>query len=101
MEHLVLDGDLYRTENPFAGNFFGFMLVSRDKSEAILTAYRRFSGVNNEVKYLTIQGLDPNKNYYIEEMDKVLSGSTLMNAGIPATFPRADFATSVYHFKAV
>lgn len=101
MEGLVLDGDLYRTENPFEGNFFGFMLVSRDKNEAILTAYRRISGVNNEVKRLTIKGLDPNKNYYIAEMDKVLSGSILMNAGVPEAFPRMDFATCVYHFKAV
>lgn len=101
VENLLLGGDLYRTENPVEGNFFGFMVVSENKEEAILTAYRRISGVNNEVKRLAIKGLDPNKNYYITEMDKVLSGATLMNAGIPEDFPRMDFATRKYHFKAI
>ena len=101
VENLLLGGDLYRTENPVEGNFFGFMVVSEDKEEAILTTYRRISGVNNEVKRLAIKGLDPNKNYYITEMDKVLSGATLMNAGIPEDFPRMDFATRKYHFKAI
>lgn len=101
MEKLLLDGDLYRTENPMEDNYFGFMVVSRDKEEATLTAYRRISGVNNAPKYLKIRGLDPNRKYYVAELDRILSGSTLMNAGIPAGFARADFATQKYHFRAI
>ena len=100
-EELLLFGDLYRTENPMESNFFGFMVVSKDKNEAVLTAYRRMSGVNNELKRLKISGLDPNKEYYVAELDLTLFGSTLMNAGISANFPQGDFVSQKYHFKAL
>ena len=101
IETLILNGDLYRTEDPHTSNFFGFMVVSKDKSEAILTAYRRMGSVNNEVKYLKVLGLDENKTYSVTGYDATFKGSTLMNVGLPAVFNKGDFMSLRYLFKEV
>ena len=99
MEELILNGDLYRTENPMESNYFGFMVVSKDKTEAVLTAYRRMGSVNNEVKILKVAGLDADKIYYVSGLDLILKGSTLMNVGIVPKFATGDFMTVKYWFR--
>lgn len=99
MEELILTGDLYRTENPMESNYFGFMIVSKDKKKAMLTAYRRMGSVNNEIKILKVAGLDAEKMYYIEELDMTLKGSTLLNVGIVPKFEVGDFMTVKYRFR--
>lgn len=99
MEDLILNGDLYRTENPMESNYFGFMVVSKDKKEAVLTAYRRMGSVNNEIKILKVAGLDAEKMYHVREVDITLKGSTLMNVGIAPRFAEGDFMTVKYSFK--
>lgn len=99
MEELILSGDLYRTENPMESNYFGFMVVSKDKKKAVLTAYRRMGSVNNEIKLLKVAGLDAEKMYYIEELDMTLKGSTLMNVGIVPKFEVGDFMTVNYMLR--
>ena len=100
MEELVLNGDLYRTEDPTSSNYFGFMLVSKDKKRAMLTAYRRMGSVNNEVKYLRVRGLDENTTYSVSGIEPTLKGSTLMNIGIAEKFRSGDFKTLKYYFTA-
>ena len=101
MEDLVLSGDLYRLDNPMNSNYFAFMLVSKDKTHAELTYYRRMSGnVNsNELKYASPRGLAPEKKYYIPELNLILAGSTIMNVGIPLKFEPKDFTTLKFHFE--
>lgn len=101
MEDLVLNGDLYRTENPLETNYFGFMLVSKDKSNALLTVYCRLRTFNEEIKYFKVAGLDANKRYYVPELERTLHGSTLMNIGIVHKSNATDFSTEKYHFIAV
>lgn len=101
MQGLVLDGDLYRTEDPFTSNYFGFMAVSRDKTEALLTVYRRMGSVNNEPKYFKVKGLDESKYYLVTGIDTPLKGSTLMNIGLPERMPSGDYITETYRFTAV
>ena len=101
IEALILAGDLYRTEDPHTSNYFGFIVVSKDKGEAVLTVYRRLGSVNNEVKYLKVSGLDENKTYSVSGYDYVLNGATLMNVGLPAVFDNGDFMTRRYLFKEV
>ena len=101
MEDLVLEGDLFRLDNPLTSNYFAFMLVSKDKCRAKVTYYRRMSGVarSNEIKYTELKGLAPEKKYYCPELGLILSGSTLMNVGIPLNFEKHDFATVKLHFE--
>ena len=101
IENLVLNGNLYRTENIFESNYFGFMLVSKDKKEAHLTVYRRMGGAQIETKFLRVLGLDEHKKYFVSKLDQVFSGATLMNVGLLADFGQGDFITATYHFTEV
>lgn len=101
MERLVLDGDLYRTEDPHTSNYFAFMLVSKDKNDGLLTAFRRMGSVNNEVKYLMVAGLDEKKSYRVTGFEGTFKGATLMSIGIPESMPRGDFVSATYRFTAV
>ena len=101
MADLVLQGDLYRTDDPFCSNYAGFLLVSKDKTEAIFTAYRRLVIPAGETKRFCLQGLDPARRYEVREMNGTFAGSTLMNVGIPVPFAYCDFTSYVYHIRAV
>ena len=97
---LVLSGDLYRIADPFNSNYFGQALVSKDKSRGVLVIYRRVFYYNAQMKHFKMAGLDENKNYYVKELNRVLSGKTLMNVGIVPTFSSSgDFATAKLHFE--
>lgn len=98
-EELILSGDLYRLENPFESNFFAFMAVSKDKGNAILTAYRALGGVNREIYRIKPRGLDKSKKYFVPELNLILGGDTLMNAGLIPPFEDGDFKTVTYHFE--
>ena len=99
MQHLVLDSDLYRIENPFESNYFGFALVSKDKSEAHLTLYRSLYHANPHTYRLIMKGLDRSKLYYIPERGLMVHGATLMSVGLPISFPNHDFGTLTLTFE--
>ncbi len=99
-EDLILQGDLYRIDNPFEGNYFSEMVVAKDKSKAMLTVYRRLADPNPEAYRLTLQGLDPKKTYHItgDRMDIIAKGVTLCNVAIPIPLHAGtDFVSQVYH----
>ena len=98
-ESLILEGDLYRTDDPMNSNYFGFTLVSKDKSRGEMTVYRRMGRPNDEIKRFRPRGLSEAKRYFVPELGFILSGSTLMNVGILPEFERGDFKTLKYHFE--
>lgn len=100
MEKLVLEGDLYRIDNPMESNFFSEAIVSKDKKEAILVTYRRMASVNNQIKRVRMAGLDPEKRYEVAELGQTVSGAALMQIGLVPNWS-GDFAAVEYHFKAV
>lgn len=99
IERLILEGDLYRLDNPYETNFFAFAVVSKDKSFAHLTCYRSLHRCNSHVHRIIMQGLDQNKEYYIPELKIILHGSTIMSLGIPVSFENHDFASKTFHFE--
>lgn len=105
MEDLVLSGDLYRLDNPNTSNYFTFNIVSKDKSRAVCTSYRRIGGGNVKVKIIRLLGLDENKNYFIREENRVLSGAVLVNNGLIAEYRHGgankDFQNIVLHIEEV
>lgn len=100
-EDLILNGDLYRLDNPMESPFFTYLIVSKDKNEAVLVAYRGLDRLGNPSHEYLLRGLDPNKNYRVEELDKTMSGAVLMNAGIYLRFAHYDFTFKKFHIKAV
>ena len=98
-ERLILDGDLYRLNNPLEENLFAVMVVSKDKRVAKLTAMRPISIPNGVEIRIYAQGLDYNANYHIKELDLTLSGRNLINFGLLVKFTNNDFATIDYTFE--
>ena len=99
MEHLILHGDLYRMEDPHVSNYFAFNVVAKDKSEAVITAFRALCIANDENKRIYPRGLDAEALYEIRELDLTLSGSTIMNVGLLLPNEMVDFKTFVFHLK--
>ena len=99
IEDLVLFGDLYRIENPHTGNYFSFMLVSKDKSQGFMTVYRRIGRANMGVYRIKAKGLDKKKKYYVPELGVIIGGDTLMKVGIVPKFGFGDFRSVTYHFE--
>ena len=98
-QELILGGDLYRLDNPMESNYFSFFVVSKDRSRAILTTYRRHILAGGESTRIRLDGLDPERKYRIREMDLVVTGSTLMNVGLVTRVPSplGDFQTIKLH----
>ncbi len=97
---LILDGDLYRLENPFTSNHFTTLIVSRDKARAVLTVYQELQSDADWSYMLRLDGLRPDTRYHIPELDVTLSGATLMSVGIHPKFEMGDFQTLKYHLIA-
>jgi len=100
-QDLILDGDLYRIDNPMDSGFFSAAVISKDKNEGFVICYRRLYSTNNEIKRVRFKGLDANKKYFVPELNATLSGSTLMNIGVVPKYAHSDFTSVKYHLKSV
>ena len=99
IEDLIINGDLYRIDNPWYSNYFSEAVVSKDKKSAFLVCYRRLNKRGHGVHRVRMAGLDPKKKYYVPELGIILEGATLMNVGIAPEFEAGDFASVMYHFE--
>jgi alpha-galactosidase len=96
---LILNGDLYRIDDPFNSNFFTVCVVSKDKSVAEIIAYRRLGNVNDSIHKIKAAGLEPSKRYFCPELGLTAYGDTLMNVGLVPKYPRGDYSFVKYHFS--
>lgn len=100
-EKLVLEGDLYRLCAPVAGsNYFGVMLVSKDKKTAKLTVMRFLDQGDKSIIQLFPQGLEKDVQYAVPELERTQTGDSWMRSGIEPDFTVGDYQTAVYHFIA-
>ena len=68
---IVQHGDLYRLLSPYTSPRTAMMYVSEDQNDAVVFTYlleKVINGGNNQVLYL--KGLDPNKTYRLNELNK-------------------------------
>lgn len=79
---MILKGDLYRIADPFNGNYFCEMVVSKDKKKAYLVYEQAHGEPCAHNRVLKLKGLDENKLYAIKELNVTASGAALMGAGI-------------------
>lgn len=90
---LLQFGDFYRLRSPFETNFCSWMVVSKDKSQAIVGFYCLNAKVNSIPGFVKLAGLDKDTVYWMEE--KEYYGDELMNMGITlAMFYRKGFSVS-------
>lgn len=108
---LLSQGTFYRLLSPFEGNFTAWMVVSEDKTEAIVGYYKVLNEVNGRFRRLPLTGLDPDKSYWIEKLNENFSGSELMNIGLVTSDssagqdlqgnkPPSDFSSVLYVLRA-
>lgn len=95
---LVRTGDYYRMASYRETHTHdAYMVVSKDKSEALVTFVMVKRRPNPRSRNLKLLGLDPNKTYRIEGQERTYLGSTLMNAGIFVEDMWGDNQAVLYH----
>lgn len=82
-------GTFYRLKSPFEGNIVSWMVVSEDKSQAIVGYYKILNDVNCEYRRLYLPGLEADTLYNVqEELGPYLgnfTGDELANIGLVTT----------------
>ncbi|CAH1208221.1 Alpha-galactosidase AgaA [Paenibacillus auburnensis] len=97
---LVMKGDLYRLLNPFEGNEAAWMVVSEDRTEALLFYCRVLAEPNPGFRSLRLQGLDENAKYIVDDGEMTYGGDELMYAGIRVPFDlHGDFRSRVWRVR--
>ena len=85
---LIQFGDFYRIESPFEGNITSWIVVNKDKSEALVGYFQILTEPNPGYnKKVILKGLDPDKKYLVNDEFEAY-GDELMNMGI--VFPQPD-----------
>ena len=98
---LIHYGDLYRLISPWKHRTrSAWSFVSPDKREVLVTYVVIRSGIR-ERYYFRLAGLNPDLLYRDEESGQILSGATLMNAGLCIRGQLRDLESRVFHFVAV
>ena len=104
---IQVEGDFYRILSPFEGNDTAWMVVSRDKKQAVAGYYERLNKVNASWMRLRFKGLDEDQLYKVKWEDKCLKayGNELMYAGIPVdrdycNKTNGDFHSVLYTIEA-
>ena len=97
---LVREGYYYRIASYHDNNRYDcYMVVSKDKTEALVTYVQVIGVANLRVPTLRLQGLDPDCTYHIEELEGDYDGDVLMNIGLPVKGEHGDFKARLYHLK--
>ncbi|MCR4619043.1 MAG: alpha-galactosidase [Lachnospiraceae bacterium] len=96
---LVRSGDYYRIASYRENRFYDcYGVVSKDKSEALFTFVQVVGRPNYHSRLIRFAGLDPDAKYLIEGENEVLSGRTIMEAGIFVQNPWGDYKSKLIHF---
>lgn len=81
-QELICEGDYYRLSNPFQDNFAAWMVVSDDRSKALVSVIRLTAEANLPAAYVTLKGMEEDAFYREKTTGKVYPGAALMEAGI-------------------
>jgi alpha-galactosidase len=95
LKGLIWSADMYRLISPYEEERAVLMYVSQDKTKSLLFSYALHPRTFGQFSPVRLQGLDPNKNYKIEEINaipnpwsrfsangKTFSGDYLMKIGL-------------------
>jgi len=95
---LIRAGDYYRIAC-YADNhqYDCWAVVSKDKSEALVTYIQVLHRPNYKSRRIRLKGLDENAVYRDTETNSVYSGSALMNVGLNITGIHGDFKGRLIH----
>lgn len=92
---LMCDGDLYRLQNPYEGNYCAWNIVSKDKKQVFVFTCKVLSVAQTKNPKLKLRGLIPDKQYRDTKTGKIYGGDLLMYRGIKINYSNNDFATEI------
>lgn len=96
--HLVRGGDYYRIASYQRNHSFdAYMLISKDKKEALITYVQVEASPNPARKVIKLPGLVPDATYQIEDSDIEVKGSTLEKVGIALPILPGDYQSKLIH----
>ena len=99
---LVRNGDYYRIASYQFNHLYDcYEIVSKDKSEVLITYVQVLNRPNYHSRIIKPAGLDTKMKYRNEETGEILCGDTLMNAGIPVQGMWGDFQSKLIHLTKV
>jgi alpha-galactosidase len=113
---IQVDGDFYRLLSPFEGNDTAWLVVSQDKTEAVVAFYQKLNKVNASWLRLKLDGLDKDMLYEVtyysgragvkEEVVLKAYGDELMNMGLVLDRNElrqngGDFASMLFALKRI
>ena len=78
-------GTFYRLQSPFENNISAWMVVSKDKKDAVVGWYRVLNGINMPCTRLRLKGLNPDMRYAVKGDTFAHYGDELMNCGLVTT----------------
>ena len=78
-------------------NLVAWESVAKDKKEALVTVVTVNLTVNGPQEYVKAKGLGPETMYHVDALDITVSGSALMNSGLPVPREVPDYSSFLYH----
>ncbi len=105
---LIRNGDYYRIASARENNEFDcWMSISKDKSKALVTFVQIFNHPNQKTRMIKLAGLEPDAKYKVSWSDEapgkkqeyLLTGSTIMNVGIPVSRDWGDFQGQLIYLE--
>lgn len=98
---LIREGNFYRLQSPYDGNYCSWMVVSEDKSKFVLFGCRILNQPNFKDKNIVLDGLDSDKVYTDNNCGQTYGGDELMNVGIRPIYDNCDFSSFVRVFNEI
>ncbi len=97
---LVAEGDYYRLLSAGeTGGADSFLVVSKDKSRALLFYVQVLARANRKNRLLRLQGLSPEKMYRV--CGKCYTGAVLMYAGLNIKLLQGDFKSLLWEIEEI
>ncbi|OPH60747.1 alpha-galactosidase [Paenibacillus ferrarius] len=93
---LVQFGDMYRLLSPFEGNETAWMIVSEDKTQAMVAYFRVLAIPNDAIKTLRLKGLNPDFDYQVAGLQGEFPGDHLLYVGLPVAGLHGDFQSKIW-----
>ncbi|MGM9952350.1 MAG: alpha-galactosidase [Intestinibaculum porci] len=98
---LISQGTFYRLQSPFSHNEASWMVVSRDRKEALVGYYSILCQVNGPYTRVRLTGLDPDERYLVND-EAIYYGDELMHYGlITDHHENGDFTSQIFVLKAL
>ena len=96
---IIQFGDQYRLHSPQEHSFSAVQYVSKDRSQAVLFAFRTYLPFPTDLPPLYLRGLVPEAHYEIEGIAGARSGLAWMRAGLEIEM--GDFQSTVRRIRRV